>query len=189
MPPQKWSEFTQSCPSLGNPVHCSPPGFSVLGILQARTLEWVAISFSRGSSRPRDWTQVSCIASRLFNLWATREAQCLHRRPSDTQRQVWLSLLWVSWVLVHTGFVCVLQVSLAGMRFGFKRDCTPPPAFCSFSIALAHGVSFFGGSWHSPVSGCSVASCNFGVLAGEGECMSLYSTALDSRFLGNCGCS
>ena len=46
----------------------SPPGSSVHGILQARVLEWVAISFSRGSSWPRDWTQVSCIAGRLNRL-------------------------------------------------------------------------------------------------------------------------
>ena len=52
----------------------SPPGSSVHGILQARILEWVAISFSKGSSWPRDWTQVSCIAGRFFTLWATREA-------------------------------------------------------------------------------------------------------------------
>ena len=52
------------------PMDCSPPGSSVHGILQARILEWVAISFSRGSSQPRDWTQVSRIASRCFNLWA-----------------------------------------------------------------------------------------------------------------------
>ena len=43
-----------------------PPGFSVHGILQARIVEWVAISFSRGSSRPRDQSQVSCIAGRFF---------------------------------------------------------------------------------------------------------------------------
>ena len=55
------------------PVDCSPPGSSVHGILQARLLEWVAISFSRGSSRPRDRTQVSRIAGRCFNLWATGE--------------------------------------------------------------------------------------------------------------------
>ena len=53
---------------------CSLPGSSVHGIFQARILEWVAISFSRGSSRPRDGTQVSCIAGRCFTLWATREA-------------------------------------------------------------------------------------------------------------------
>ena len=57
-----------------DPVDFSPPGSSVHGILQARILEWVAISFSRGSSWPRDWTQVSHIAGRCFNLWATREA-------------------------------------------------------------------------------------------------------------------
>ena len=44
------------------------------GILQARILEWVIISFSRGSSRLRDRTRVSCIGGRCFNLWATREA-------------------------------------------------------------------------------------------------------------------
>ena len=42
-----------SCPTLYNPIDCSPPGFSVRGILQAGTLEWVAISFSEGSSQPR----------------------------------------------------------------------------------------------------------------------------------------
>ena len=55
-------------------MNCSPPGSSVHGILQARILEWVAISFSGESSRPRDWSQVSWIAGRRFNLWATREA-------------------------------------------------------------------------------------------------------------------
>ena len=51
------SEVTQLCPSLC--MDCSLPNFSVHGIFQARVLEWVAISFSRGSSWPRDWTQVS----------------------------------------------------------------------------------------------------------------------------------
>ena len=59
---------------LCNPVDCSPPGPSVHGILQARILEWVAVSLSRGSSKPRDWTQVSCFASGFFTIWATREA-------------------------------------------------------------------------------------------------------------------
>ena len=52
------SEVAQSCPTLCDPVDCSPPGSSVHGILQARVLEWVAISFSRGSSQPRDQTHV-----------------------------------------------------------------------------------------------------------------------------------
>ena len=66
------SEVTQSCPTLCDPMDYSPPGSSVHGILQARVLEWVAISFSRGSSGPRDQTQVSHIAGRGFNLCATR---------------------------------------------------------------------------------------------------------------------
>jgi len=62
------SEVAQSCPTLCDPVDCSPPGSSVHGILQARILEWVAISFYRGSSQSRDRTQVSHIAGRGFNL-------------------------------------------------------------------------------------------------------------------------
>ena len=61
--------LTQSCPTLCNPVDCSPPRSSVHGIFQARVLEWVSISFSRGSSRPRDRTRVSRLVSRtLYRL-------------------------------------------------------------------------------------------------------------------------
>ena len=69
------SEVSQSCSTLYNPVDCSLPGFSVHGIFQARVLEWVAVSFSRGSSQPRNWTQVSHIAGRRCTIWATKEAQ------------------------------------------------------------------------------------------------------------------
>ena len=62
------SEVAQSCPTLCDPIDCSLPGSSLHGILQARVLEWVAISFSRGSSPPRDRTRVSRIPSRCFNL-------------------------------------------------------------------------------------------------------------------------
>ena len=61
----------QSCPTLCNPMDCSPPGSSVHGILQARILEWIAIPFSRGSSRPRDRTPVSCTAGIFFTVWDT----------------------------------------------------------------------------------------------------------------------
>ena len=59
---------------LCNPMDCSPPASSVHGILQTRILEWLSIPFSRESSWPRDWTQVSCIAGIFFTIWATREA-------------------------------------------------------------------------------------------------------------------
>ena len=68
------SEDVQSRPTLCDPMDCSPPGTSIHGIFQARVLEWVAISFSRGCCWPRDQTRVSRIAGRHFIIWATREA-------------------------------------------------------------------------------------------------------------------
>ena len=65
------SEWSESYSVMSDSLQ---PHYIVHGILQARTLEGVAISFFRGSSRPRDWTQVSCIPGRFFNIWATREA-------------------------------------------------------------------------------------------------------------------
>ena len=72
----KWkeSEVAQLCPILCDPMDRSLPGSSVRGIFQAIVLEWIAISFSRGSSRPRDGTQDSRIVDRRFTVWATREA-------------------------------------------------------------------------------------------------------------------
>ena len=69
---RKWSEVkvAQSCPTL-----CDPMDYKVNGILKARILEWVAFPFSRGSSQPRDRTQISCIAGGFFTSWTTREAQ------------------------------------------------------------------------------------------------------------------
>ena len=65
---------TQWCPTLYDPMDYISPGSSVHGNLQARLLEWVAISFSRASSRPRAQTWVSFIAGRFFTVWAIREA-------------------------------------------------------------------------------------------------------------------
>ena len=65
-------KVAQSCPALCKPMDCSLPGSSLHGIFQAIVLEWGAISFSRAASRPRDWTQVSCIVDRCFTIWATR---------------------------------------------------------------------------------------------------------------------
>ena len=69
----------QSCPALCNPMDYSTPGSSVHAVFQARILEWVAISFSRQSFRPRDRTQVSSIGRQSLYHWATREAQTLWR--------------------------------------------------------------------------------------------------------------
>ena len=64
------------CPILCNPMACSLSSSSAQGILQARILEWVAISYSRESSQPRDQTHVSCIGRQVLNHQATWEAPC-----------------------------------------------------------------------------------------------------------------
>ena len=75
---------TQSCQTLCDPVDYSPLGSSVHGILQARILEWVAMPSSKGSSQPKDWTQVSHIAGGFFTVWAIREAQAQHTFIEET---------------------------------------------------------------------------------------------------------
>ena len=70
--PRSFSEVAQSCPTLCGPVDCSLPGSAVHGIFQARVLEWVIISFSRGSSQLRDWTRIAHIVGRHFTVWATK---------------------------------------------------------------------------------------------------------------------
>ena len=81
-----WSIYVLCCALLNHsvmsdslqPHDCSPPGSSVHGILQARILEWVAMSSSRESSQPRNWTQVSHIAGGFFTIWATGEGIYLY---------------------------------------------------------------------------------------------------------------
>ena len=70
---------TQSCLTLCDFMDCSLPSSSVHRISQARILEWFAAPFSRAFSWPKDQTQVSCIVSRFFTIWATREAPIIYR--------------------------------------------------------------------------------------------------------------
>ena len=80
-----WFSCAKSRLTLCFPMDCSLPGSSVPGILQARILEWVTISFSQGSSQPRNRTQVSCIAGRFFTDWTTRETPLWPYLPQITQ--------------------------------------------------------------------------------------------------------
>ena len=88
---QNYSQFssvTQSCPTLWGSMDCSPSGSSVMEILQARILEWVAMPSSRGSVQPRDWTHISmspALAGEFFTISATWEApkECSHQPYSD----------------------------------------------------------------------------------------------------------
>ena len=88
---------TQLCPTFCNPMDYSLPGFSVHGILQARILEWVTIPFSRESSWPRDQTQVSCIAGRLFlfMVWVTTKSLLVwwEHTPSLVAAAFWFKIM------------------------------------------------------------------------------------------------
>ena len=90
----------KSCLTLCSPTICSPPGSSVHGISQARMLEWVVISFSRGSFQPRNWTYVYCIGRGILYHWATREPHML-------------------WTLMTTDFTCTCSL-MPGIQFGEK---------------------------------------------------------------------
>ena len=80
------SEVAQSCLTLCEPMNCSLPGSSIHGVFQTRVPEWIAISFSRGSSRPRDRTRVSHIVGRHFTVWATREVPFTKLISNDWRR-------------------------------------------------------------------------------------------------------
>ena len=84
-------EVAQSCLTLCDPMDCSLPGSSVHGIFQARVPEWIAISFSKGCSQPRDRTQVSCIVDRHFTVWATRQGDIVKIRRTSLVVQ-WLRI-------------------------------------------------------------------------------------------------
>ena len=82
-----------------DPMNYSWPGSSVHGMLQARILEWLAIPFLRGSSWPRNWAPVSCIAGRFYIIWATRKAWMTREKGCEKegrgqQRLLRWSLNW-----------------------------------------------------------------------------------------------
>ena len=79
----EWVQVAQSCLTLWDPIV-----YTAHGILQARILEWIPFSFSRGSSQPRDQTQVSRVAGCFFTSWATREA-CNYFMKGDLYKEKW----------------------------------------------------------------------------------------------------
>ena len=127
---------TESCPTC-NPRGCSLPGSSVHGNLQARILEGVAISSSRGSSRPRNQTRVSCIAGRFFTNRAAREApMCVYARAlSHILFQASLSQGTGHSSLSHTAGPCclsILRVMVCSANSTFP--VLPPPPLNSSGL-------------------------------------------------------
>ena len=87
----------QSCPILCFWMNCSPPDSSVHEVFQARSLEWVAISSSRGSSWSKDWTCVSCIGRQIFYHWASWEVLVIHILTSFKDSfPIYISLTWLT---------------------------------------------------------------------------------------------
>ena len=126
-----WTEVAQLCPTLCNPIDCSLPGSSVHGILQAIVLEWIAISFSRGSSQPRTRTRVSRIVDRRFTIWATREVLIRRKRRWNVLR-FWLSLIF-SPDLSQWGPWLTWYVDVEGQLQTQERGDTQAPTFICIS--------------------------------------------------------
>ena len=108
---------------LCDPMDCSTPGSSVHGILQARILGWVPISFSRGTSWPRDRTHVSCTG--IFTIWAIRKGPWYLGGLLNSFRLTNLRRPWKvgSHFLLGSGLHLILHLHLPSMLFswGIKR--------------------------------------------------------------------
>ena len=113
---KKW-KWSRSVVSNSLRPHCSLPRSSVHGIFQAVVLEWIAISFSRGSSQPRAWTQVSHSVDRRFTVWATREVlRPLLRHTQKTRGHVRTSLR------MHF-LLCFIHIQVVGVPKWFFSKC------------------------------------------------------------------
>ena len=115
---RKWGH-SQLCPTLWDPMDCRLWSSSVHGVLQARILKWFAIPFSRGSSRPRDRTQVSRIVGRRFTIWATRE---------ESYKLLWTRPCQLIEKLVWRGYpACLLKTHPHPPSLVFHQGGTRPP--------------------------------------------------------------
>ena len=155
------SEVAQSCPTLCDPMDCSLPGSYVHGIFQAKVLEWVAISFSRGSSWPRDRTQISHIVGRCFTIWAIRQvpkpAASSHltreggtEEPSDPwgggcshyKNCLWLPILFWLWVpfLKNCGKIKFVIFTILSVLFcgTCSHCCEPSPPSLSRALCILY---------------------------------------------------
>ena len=125
-------------------MDCSLPGSSVHGILQARILEWVAFPFSRGSSQPRDWTQVARIVG-IFTIWATREALRLRsikeKEGTVTEQDPWG--LWGGKGLPTSSSLAPLWSTSVQSLSHIQFFVTPWTAACQASMSITNSWSVF----------------------------------------------
>ena len=126
-------------------MDCSLSGSSIHGILQARILEWVAMPSSRGSSQPRDQTQVSHIAGGFFIIWATKARMNYYPSSSCSSKYILihyertlliLQFNWETWVLWQTTEQESMQLSLSS-----SSSPSVPPNQATFSASLLFPVN------------------------------------------------
>ena len=122
---------TQHVQLFVTPMDCSPLGYSVHGILQARILEWVAMPFSGGSSQPRDQTWVSCVAGKFFTIWVTWEAhqgspQWMLYYCNNIAFLFFFSFIFISWRLITLQYCSGFCHTLTWISHGVT--CVPHPA-------------------------------------------------------------
>ena len=142
----KWSEVAQTCPTLCDLMDGSLPGSSIHGIFQARILEWVAISFSGGSSQLRDRTRVSCIAGKGFILWAMQSSQ-LHHSLQTCLRSFQSGYWWTSSQCLRSHRRKALHLA----------ECCKSLTYCSFNLKK---FSILPSTLSKPNHTCSVSeSC------------------------------
>ena len=116
----------QLCLTLCNPTDSSPPGSPVHGVLQAKILEWVTISYSRWSSSPRDWTRVPCIVDRFLTVWATMEAYQIDSNMETAQHVDRIKLILSLHEILVTKWVYLLEDLLIWRLFLIKAYNTFP---------------------------------------------------------------
>ena len=138
-------QLLQSFPTLCNPMDCSLPDSSVHGILQARILEWVAISFCRRSSQPRDQTHVPCICRWIFFFFFTAAPL------GKTLSQKWPYFLKIClnqvrpthcYLLIYI-YIYIYTLSLLSSLFSSQFTCWGNWIICPLKFAILH---FAGGT-------------------------------------------
>ena len=126
-----WKVWKSSRSVVSNPMDCRLPCSSIHGIFQARVLEWVAISFSRGSSRPRDRTRVSHIVGRHFTICATREVPVSERFLAKSSNHIFIN---------NANILAKRYPWLSLSQPCMWKHCVCNPMDCSLPGASVHGV-------------------------------------------------
>ena len=136
------TESLQLCPTLCDPIDCNPPDSSVHGILQARILEWVAISYSRGSSRPRDQTQISyisCIGSQVLYHYCYLASPFLSMLTTLVISSVLISLLYMP---SHNFTTCKFCISISHFYLKLWTFTIEAYWICSFRFLDSSDLLF-----------------------------------------------